>query len=1160
MLKVGVTTTSYPPYWTGSVLLPQGLTHDVAMLISSHLNVEIEYLAFKTIADVKDAIKAGEVDLAIGYLKTPQREQDFLFSEPVYKEAVAGWISNQALEFNDPSELRWACLKGMSLCSILEQNRFNDVLHVDDYASFYEYLSSGKVDALIGFYSSFLNYFVNMNIDGQNLYFDHRFGDFESHIILNKGQDKLKLKLDKLIKTASFQQSLNDLEEFYHNHYYPKDLYEKWFHSDESEIVVKYTLDNDLFPYSYKNDDGEVVGYVHDIIRRIQEITPLEFKYVPSEGRDLQEMLMTGEIDLIPVARRENYDSSLTVESKNSIEIKYVLIKSLEKYSDIKYALLDRFNYNTENSVPEGFEVFDSIEQLLRSLANGEVTHAYVNKYLVESILHAQTSVPFRVSSVMGKYHFNTNASMLMRKDNSHLNLLLEEAFLMLSPRELEGFWARYNTVEYRFGYHQETVNKILLAFLVIFVVSAWGVYAFALRMRSQVDGAHKKSELSEVHRRWLVDIIDNIPNYVCIRDESGTVELSNRSFRNLCRSVGAVNENQLLDLIINNAEVELHSDDSKHLHVCKENHPLDGTYFHVVNNQVTHYVDNMALYMTVLTDITELKEKEQKLLKANKDAETSIQQKTNFLAVISHELRTPISGILGLMEMLKHRTYDELGKDILNNASASTGKLKLLVDDILDFSKLDANQLSINIERHNLALELSPILKSFESLAERKGIGFYLDWVPTPYIFSNVDFLRFSQIVSNVLSNSVKFTEFGSIVVKLQVNESLLTMDIKDSGIGMVEGELEHIFDPFVQAQDNIARKYGGTGLGMSIVKNLIDLMQGTIEIKSAKNIGTSVHISLPIVSCPYQYANSQREFTSTSHAMTLWLKSFDVEADRILQPENFPERRNVYPDEVLLLMTKDDLDSDEQVVVEQWTKLTGKLLVVEDDPINRFLVKLQLDTLGIESVIVNQGDQALALIQDGRHQFDALLTDCHMPGMNGFELTTVIRNSLCSLSRIPIVAFTADNSELITKKAAKVGIEHILYKPYELFDLHKVLSAVLPHQSEVEQVSVVTSSGEHALLSQFSEEDQVLMAQAIIDSLSMAISQFNEGSEEIAAITHRVKGAAGALQIMSVVELCDMLSKEPNNKQIKKQLIQCLNDILDEAKQYSNQLATSK
>ncbi len=1155
-LKIGVTNTAYPPYWMGSVSLPQGLAHDIGQLIAVQLNVNVEYVAYPTIEDVQNAILSGEIDLAIGYLKTPERERNFLFTEPLYKESVVGWVSDSVKDLNAPKDLRWACLKGMSPCSILQQHSFSNIVEVDDYASFYEYMRNGEVDALIGFYSSFLNYFSSHHIEGQKIYFDHIFGDYEAHAILSKRNIVLRNNIDRLLSKVNDEQPIDEFKGLYNNYYYPKDVYSKWYQIDKSERIIKYTVDTDLFPYSYVSNVGELKGYVHDVIRRIELVTPLEFEFIPNEGKDIQKMLANGEVDFVPLAKRENYNPEIMSVNKNSIDIKYVLLKSLRNKTENKFALLDRFNYTTQQDAPPGFEVFDDASKLLSALRNGDITHAYVNKFLVESILKAETEVPFIVSSKMGRYNFNTKACMLVRKSDAHLKEVIEEAFLLLTPSELDSMWMRYNQVEYSYGYEKKTVNSLLIALLFTLMALFIAIYFTVLRMREQVDGAQKKSELSEVHRRWLVDIIENIPNYVCIRDESGTVELSNRNFRKLCRHIGSGDENKLLDFILNNAHVELRKDHSKHLKVIESSHPLSGKYFHVVDNQVTHYLDDVKLYMTVLTDITELKEKENKLIKANEEAEASIQQKTNFLAVISHELRTPISGILGLMEMLEHRTSDELDKQILNNASASTSKLKLLVDDILDFSKLDAKQLSINIDKHNLALELSPILKSFEALASRKGIGFYLDWVPSAYIISNVDFLRFSQIASNVLSNAIKFTDSGSVVVKIRVDNNQLFLDVKDSGIGMDELELQNIFDPFVQAQDSIARKYGGTGLGMSIVKNLVGLMQGKINVVSAKSIGTCVQIELPIKSEPYHCAHNPRELLSTSVLMTRWLCAFNAPLESIVQVEPSNEVSvNTYPEDAYLMLSQHQQERRNHIFSDKLPRLQGQILVVEDDPVNRFLVKLQLDRLGVDAVIVNQGDEALALISGGAHHFDLLLTDCHMPGMNGFELTRILRSLAAPLSKLPVVAFTADNSAIVTTRAASVGIKHILYKPYELVDLYRILNALLPNTHGNEQCVAMRPKLDEVLLSNFSDEDKALMAHAIIDSFGSAVEQLQSGSMEIGDITHRLKGAAGALSIQYVVDLCEQLSENPSDHNVKASLIQCLIDILHESNAYLEQ-----
>ena len=1154
ILTVGVTSTPFPPYWGGSLKLPQGLVHDIAGVMEAKLGVEIEYIAFDTIAEVKNAIENGSVDLAIGYLKSSDRENKFLFSNPIYQEAIVGWISPDKSKVSDVSELKWACLKGNAQCSLLKDLHFEKVIEVSDYSSFYEKLNAGKVDALIGFYASFLNYFKNNNIENQQIYFDKRFGIVQSRFMVNGKNHVLRNQLDEFILSTKKEDSYDVFKRIYAKYNPQESIYSTWYESKDNEIIIRYSIPDNLFPYSYINEDtGQHVGYIHDFFGRLSEVTPLQFEYIPLGQRNIEDMLLHDLSDIIPVINKDNYNTTLFTTTSNIIDVKYSHIESTEAHNENIYAILDRFGYFKEDPRVDEFLVYDNLEAILSDLKSGKITHAYVNKYIVDNIIGSKKNNYFKVLPKGEYLDLDTKSPMLLHADALQTKDLLEEAFKLIPQRELDSLWSKYDKVEYQIGYDEGDIRSVaFFAFLLVAIL----LTIFISLMRKKIDGVNKKTELSEGQRRFLLGIIDNIPSCVCIRNQEGQILLTNRSFKEFSSKYYLENESKALNEMLDNGKTDPSGHLSNTLTATDAYHSIAGRHFHVVNQSIVHYVDDMVLFMTVLTDVTELKEREKHL-------ETSVQQKKNFLAIISHELRTPISGILGLMELLNDRVNDKLSREILSNASASTSKLKLLVDDILDFSKLEAHQLRVNIEQFNLPIELCPLIRNFESMAVRKGLSFQFYWKPSPYFVAEVDLLRMSQILNNILSNAVKFTEVGTIICRVELSANRISFLVKDMGIGMDEDELKSIFDPFVQAQDNIARRYGGTGLGMSIVKSLVDLMKGEINITSAKDIGTSVLVEIPVVTERFESFNPRLTYQVNSSLAATWFKALSINHELIASDSKLGEA-NFYPDTIIELLTKQTgqpkLDGDKSEI----ELLRGTAIVVDDDPINRFLIKMQLDKLGVHSHLVGDGVEALEQITSKDIAFDVLITDCHMPGINGFELAQRVKNLGQAYSSIPIVACTADNSDLISQKAEEVKIDAILYKPYELADLYDVLKSFLASDCEIVQKEASTlcepTSKKETWLSEWNNSDKEAIAQAVIDSLEYCLAELRDNQTNIKPIVHRLKGSAGALSLVSIASLCQELELDSNNLVLKTKLIEQVKQVLDEAKSYMDKTVVGK
>lgn len=1155
----GVTTAPLFPYWGGSTKLPKGITHDIIMLMERDLDVEIEYVAFDTIGDLKEAVRTGAVDFAIGYLKTDQNQDDFLFSNPIYKDEIVGWV-NDGFKDKDVGELRWACMEGSSHCTVLKGVGATSIKEIATNTEFHDALSNGDVDGLIGFYASFIHQYKVNSKDNQEMYFDERFGSVYSRIIINKNKPELKRRMDRFIFENKNEHKSDYLESFYFKYSGARDVHYEWYENNNNELVIKYTIEEDVFPYSYIDDkSGEYTGFIHDYFDRLEAITPLEFEYVPPAGQSVMEMLSKGVIDVIPMASNGSYNDKIFISTKDIIDVRYTLIEREPRNENGQYAVLDRFSNLKGDSRVKGFALYDDVEDLLTDFESGQINFVYINKYLINLIIENYKDLDFNIISGGDFLNLDSKSPMLLRRGDRELKELLESSFALISYGEIDSIWNDYDKVNYHIGYDRDEIKVIFIALIVVCAFVLFFSYIYSLRTRNKLKGEADKNRLSESQRKFLHDIIDNLPNYICIRNKEGDVLLSNNEFKQFYEDCQC-KDLECLSVFFNNENYDLRAELSEIIEITDQEHPLYGSHFSLVNKSIIDHVNRNRFFMTILTDVTKIKQRERFLLQARQEAESAVQQKQNFLAIISHELRTPISGILGLMELLDERLKDKLNKEMLHNASISTSKLKLLVDDILDFSKIEANQLHIHSEVTNVAKELSPIIHSFEVLAKRKGLVFSLDWKPGRFFEAEVDILRVSQVISNILSNAIKFTDNGSVRCYVALESDRFVFRVEDKGIGMDEGELSNIFSPFVQAQNNIARKFGGTGLGMSIVKNLVEMMGGQVSVASEKYIGTTVSVEIPTRSIEFLASKTSPVYKIGEHDMARWLDINQIKY-QMIERSNDSVNANFYPSLVVELLRGEFSSRAASQSISEMNELSGRVLVVDDDSVNRFLIKLQLDTLGLESEVVEDPFIALELITENHSYYGAIITDLHMPNINGFELVKEVGEVA---PKLPVLLCTADNSTATNEQAKLMGINFVLYKPYELIDLYGVLSGFFPQQGNKVLSDRIdenpTSDAYDDWLSHLKKENRIEMTRALINSLEQALWEIESKDVSMRSVVHRLKGTAASLSLPLIGEVCGQLELDIDNQTLSEILVENIQTVLGDAKGYlKSQISTT-
>lgn len=407
----------------------------------------------------------------------------------------------------------------------------------------------------------------------------------------------------------------------------------------------------------------------------------------------------------------------------------------------------------------------------------------------------------------------------------------------------------------------------------------------------------------------------------------------------------------------------------------------------------------NEDSYLVSIVDITQHRKTEEDLLTSKQEAETASRLKSEFLANVSHEIRTPLNAVLGFTEILRSKLEKESPYHYyLDNIYTGGENLLRLINDILDLSKIEAGQLEIRKDAVNIKSFILVTIKIFSEKAERKGL--VLESQIDEDIPSNLmlDELRLRQVVYNLLSNAIKFTHSGKITISVRrenvesKNVSLL-LKIKDTGIGIPENQQKLIFEPFRQRDGQDLAQYGGTGLGLTISKKLVELMGGTITLESKVNQGSMFIVKLE-----------------------------NIEVDQKVQ--NYLLHNLVKPTQIRFI--------------------ESKILVVEDIESNRSLVKEYLEGQNITIVEAENGEEAIDKMKEILP--DLILMDLRMPIMDGDQAIEIIKADK-NLKDIPIIVLTASTTKTEKQGDFFAKVDAILLKPFTKNQLIEAMMKFLPY-----------------------------------------------------------------------------------------------------------------
>jgi len=397
--------------------------------------------------------------------------------------------------------------------------------------------------------------------------------------------------------------------------------------------------------------------------------------------------------------------------------------------------------------------------------------------------------------------------------------------------------------------------------------------------------------------------------------------------------------------------------------------------------------VDQQRLVEILREAVEHRKKLEVELIHAREDAESALEARKIFLANMSHEIRTPINAIIGMSSVLSESGLTENQMDYLNAIQASSEGLMVIVNDILDISKLESGKFRLEELTFDLDDIVTPLMRSMSLKAHEKGIALTLekDMRISRHLLG--DPTRITQVLTNLISNAIKFTNKGHVKLEIQVVEEnsqgqTLRFNVIDTGIGIDQEQIDKIFEQFTQADTSITRKYGGTGLGLSISRNLVEMMGGALEVSSKKGEGSVF-------------------------GFTISFKRSSKKSKQVLDSHIVKDLRGL------------------------------RVLVVEDNDLNRFLAITLLQKWNAVVDTAVNGLEALERLQKGA--YDIVLMDLQMPEMDGFQAVEAIRNKM-NLST-PVVALTANALFSEKERCLSSGMNDYMSKPYKPEQLYEII-----------------------------------------------------------------------------------------------------------------------
>lgn len=1107
-IVVGQYDSGWPPFESLRDGKQVGLGPDYLSHLARQLGVKVEARRYPDWTSVLDAACRGEIDVVMNVGLSADRTRCMVYTA-AYSEAPLALVGR-------PDDLRASDMPDLDgLRVVIEQDfltgpqvraRFPRArqLVANDTLSALQMVIDDKADVYIGNAFVATELIASRRLQGVALLRPSDLPPERLHFGIPNSKQPLAEALD--LALAATSQAQRDA------------LAQRWLSpphwSASAQLALsqaeKRVLEQPLMigfapnaaPLSFTGEDGRPSGLASEYLQRLMQAGANLKVENSHDWYEVREKARRGELQAvmgIPVDSR--YLGPDWVFSQPFISVPNVIVvrsdgESLLGLADLqgKRVLLsdpERVRGYVQQQAPQARIIAArSAEQALQRLLEGEA-NAYVgNLAVVDHLLRSRFPGRMQVAAPAG---FNDQLALAVDRRHAALATTFDRLLLQMTPRKREALRSAWLAVEYRNGVDWSNLLRwgvpvlmVLLTALLVHGVGHW-------RLRREVAGRRQLEQR-------LAEVTDNLPAvvYQARRDADGTLSFPFIA-GDLPALFGITRQQAEQDARVLLGRVE-QEDRARILHSIEQAAhqfaPLilefrlrsDGEGVRWVRSQAHPYAaeEGAVIWSGYWVDVSEARMQADALAAAKADAEQAAEAKSRFLATMSHEIRTPMSGVLGMLEVLAHSPLDSEQQRILGVIEDSAQMLRQILDDILDYSRLEAGALRLEPVPQPLRPLLESVCRLMSAQASARGLELHVQIDPQLAAAHEVDGVRLRQIVFNLLSNAIKFTARGEVRLQLEVlgptaddGSQPLCLSVTDTGIGIAPEQLQHLFAPFTQAGAYIQRDHGGTGLGLSICQRLVQMMGGELELHSTLGEGTRAEVRLALVEAGRG----------------------DVEA---LVAEQ------------------------EQAALLPPALREARVLVIEDHPTNQAMMAWRLQQLGVPHVLLGDGQQALDRLSS--ESFDLVITDCRMPVLDGFGFTRLLREreGRTGQPRLTVLALTASVLDDDARRCREAGMDEVLAKPLSLATLRTALLRWLPQaQGQSFDAPVQETVADDAeVLPDLATLQQRYGSRAVAEQLRDSLLQASEsdlaavqravraGDRETAALhLHRQAGGLGAI-----------------------------------------------
>ena len=977
--------------------------------IAQQLGIQFNIVAGPTFKDMLAKVRKGELNLATSIVKTPERSNDLWFSDPFFtvRKVI---ISKQNAQAYRSAEALFgkvvAIENGFSTMKQLQKlyPRIK-LMPVESTLEALKEVSWGNADAYIG--NGAVAQWIMQEHQITNIEFTgdpdlgpapqrfavHQDSQWKPLVgILNKalagidGEQRKKvyqrwLGISALSEDISRRLNLTSVER-------------EWL---EQHPDIRLGIDESWPPIEFVDDKGIYQGLSAEFIKVMSR--SLELTMVPVKNLSWDQVIEKAKIkqlDMIPALMQSQDREQYLNFTQSYLNFPFVIF--VRERQTLTIELTDLYGktvavekaYVTQEYLQRDYPEINLVEvkntkEGLEKVSLGQVD-AYVGNLTVGSYLitkHGISNV-----KVGGTTPYTYDLRMGVRKDWPELISILDKFLSALSVEEKSQIRQKWLSVQYNINVDNALVKKIIFGASILLLLSlVWIIYS----KRKQIQLTRSEEQLNK--------IINTIPLAIVLTDETGVIIKANPH---------VAKELQIEDDTVTGRNMGEFYDDVKERELVLKSLKEKGyakdimVHFRTDNQDVVTgllsaiaiRMGNQKLNLGMFVNLTERIKMEVALNKAKEESEQSSQFKSDFLANMSHEIRTPMNAIIGMSHLALQTDLNDKQFDYIEKVKNAAHNLLGIINDILDFSKIEAGKLNIEKTAFNLDDVLDNLANMVNLKAEEKGIEILLRRdisIPDALIG---DPLRLGQVLVNLVQNSIKFTDRGEVIVSVELahaeqNIIEICFSVSDSGIGIDPERVQHLFDPFVQADNSISRKHGGTGLGLSISRQIVDLMGGELTVTSELGKGSTF--------------------------------SFKI---------NCEQQKNVSP---RLYKLEPDLRET-------------RVLLVDDNPVAQKILQEMLESFSFQVHIASSAKEAYEiLLQQGGmdvkkpEPIELVLMDWRMPEINGLDATHFIQTQLILTKTPKIILITAYGREELLQQAEQAELDGFLIKPINpsvLFD----------------------------------------------------------------------------------------------------------------------------